>query len=37
MKSYLVYFSILWAIGIILMGLFIRIRYKHKFPNDEEK
>jgi len=37
MKSYLVYFAILWAIGIILMGLFIRIRSKHKFPNDEEK
>ena len=35
MKSYLVYFAILWALGIILMGLFIRIRSKHKFPTDE--
>ncbi len=37
MKSYLIYFSILWAIGIILMGLFIRMRSKHKFPDDKTK
>jgi hypothetical protein len=35
MKSYLIYFSILWALGIILMGLFIRVRSKHKFPEDD--
>jgi len=36
MSSYLVYFSLIWAVVIILMGLFIRLRHKHKFPEDED-
>ena len=31
MKSYLIYFSLIWALVIILMGLFIRFRHKHHF------
>tara|TARA_B100001113_G_C20920434_1_gene539815 strand:+ start:279 stop:398 length:120 start_codon:yes stop_codon:yes gene_type:complete len=38
MESYLIYFSLLWALGIILMGLFVRMRSKHKFSDlDNEK
>ncbi len=38
MESYLIYFSILWALGIILMGLFVRMRTKNKFSDlDNEK
>jgi len=36
MSSYLVYFSLIWAVVIILMGLFIRLRNNHKFPEDED-
>ena len=38
MESYLIYFSVLWALGIILMGLFVRMRTKNKFSDlDNEK
>ena len=32
MKSYLIYYAIFWVLGIILMGLFVRLRAKRKIP-----
>jgi len=32
MKSYLIYYAIFWVLGIILMGLFVRMRAKRKMP-----
>ena len=37
MKSYLIYFSLIWALVIILMGLFVRFRHKHHFSEDEDQ
>ena len=36
MKSYLIYFSAVWALVIILMGLFIRLKYKDQMTEDED-
>jgi len=35
MNTYLIYYAIFWALGIILMGLFIRMRTKRQMPPDD--
>jgi len=37
MKSYLLFYAIIWALVMILMGLFVRLRHKNKFPTNEEE
>ena len=36
MKSYLIYYAIFWVLGIIIMGLFVRVRAKRKMPPPDD-